>query len=131
MHGACSGVYVTTPRSWWSHGGQDERFRGWGFEDAAWYVAHETLLDEVPRRHEGIVYALNHTAQAREGDQYDANAALMEQYREARSSRDAMRQLVGTDATAENGLATGEKSAAALIRRPCKRETRCKVGLGG
>src|SRR5690606_26747423 len=31
--GACSGVYVTTPATWWSHGGQDERFRGWGFED--------------------------------------------------------------------------------------------------
>ena len=37
VNGACSGVYVTTPQSWWSHGGQDERFRGWGFEDAAWY----------------------------------------------------------------------------------------------
>ena len=101
VNGACSGVYVTTPQSWWSHGGQDERFRGWGFEDAAWYVAHETLLDEVPRRHEGVIYALHHAAQAREGDQYDANAALMEQYRAAQSSRDAMRQLVGTDATAE------------------------------
>lgn len=101
MNGACSGVYVTTPQSWWSHGGQDERFRGWGFEDAAWYVAHETLLDEVPRRHEGVVYALHHAVQAREGNQYDANAALMEQYREARSSRVAMRQLVEADATAE------------------------------
>ncbi|MES2093815.1 MAG: hypothetical protein V4531_08405 [Actinomycetota bacterium] len=101
VEGACSGVYVTTPRSWWSHGGQDERFRGWGFEDAAWYVAHETLLDEVPRRHAGTVYALHHAQQAREGDQYDANAALMKLYHEARSSRDAMRQLVGADATAE------------------------------
>ena len=36
VHGARSGVYVTTPRTWQSHGGQDERFRGWGFEDAAW-----------------------------------------------------------------------------------------------
>jgi hypothetical protein len=101
VNGACSGVYVTTPRSWWSHGGQDERFRGWGFEDAAWYVAHETLLDEVPRRHEGVVYALHHATQVREGEQYDANAALMEQYRKARFSRDAMRQLVETDVTAK------------------------------
>ena len=101
VNGACSGVYVTTPSSWWSHGGQDERFRGWGFEDAAWYVAHETLLEAVPRRHDGTIYALHHAAQAREGTQYDANAALMERYREARSSRDAMRQLVAADATAE------------------------------
>ena len=47
------GVYVTTPRTWAAHGGQDERFRGWGFEDAAWYLAHETLLGRAagpPRR---------------------------------------------------------------------------------
>ena len=43
VHRACSGVYVTTRRTWEAHGGQDERFRGWGFEDAAWYLAHETL----------------------------------------------------------------------------------------
>lgn len=35
VRGACSGVYVATPQTWFSHGGQDERFRGWGFEDAA------------------------------------------------------------------------------------------------
>ena len=30
--GACSGVYVFRPETWWAHYGQDERFRGWGFE---------------------------------------------------------------------------------------------------
>lgn len=92
--GACSGVYVTTPRTWASHGGQDERFRGWGFEDAAWYVAHSTLLGEPPRREPGRVYALHHEAQSRAGDQYDANAALMERYREASGDTVAMRVLV-------------------------------------
>lgn len=94
VRGACSGVYVTTPATWAEHGGQDERFRGWGFEDAAWYVAHETLLGEAPRRHGGRVYALNHEAQVREGPQYDANAGLMADYRAASSSSGAMRQLV-------------------------------------
>jgi hypothetical protein len=94
VHGACSGVYVTTPRTWTQHGGQDERFRGWGFEDAAWYIAHSTLLGEPPRRHEGAVFALHHEAQPREGAQYDANAALMERYRESSHHPDAMRQLV-------------------------------------
>lgn len=98
--GACSGVYVTTARTWWNHGGQDERFRGWGFEDAAWYLAHETLLDQAPKRHDGAVFALHHSAQVREGTQYDANAALMQQYRDASIGQDAMRQLVGSDATA-------------------------------
>lgn len=92
--GARSGVYVTTPTTWWSHGGQDERFRGWGFEDAAWYVAHETLLGEAPRRHPGAVYALHHETQLREGPQYDRNAALMDRYTESSASREAMAQLV-------------------------------------
>ena len=92
--GARSGVYVTTPKTWWSHGGQDERFRGWGYEDAAWYVAHETLLGETPRRHAGAVYALHHETQLREGEQYDKNAALMGRYTASMASRDAMSQLV-------------------------------------
>jgi hypothetical protein len=96
VHGACSGIYVTTPATWWSHGGQDERFRGWGFEDAAWYVAHETLLGEAPRRTPGRVYALHHEAQVREGPQYDANATLMQGYRDAAETPERMRHLVFT-----------------------------------
>jgi hypothetical protein len=92
--GACSGVYVTTGRTWASHGGQDERFRGWGFEDAAWYRAHEALLGAPPVRHEGNVYALLHAAEVRAGARYDANAALMERYRAAEGDPDAMAQLV-------------------------------------
>ena len=92
--GACSGVYVTTPRTWASHGGQDERFRGWGFEDSAWFAAHTTLLGSQPQRHEGNVYALHHETQLREGEQYEANAALRERYREAETSPAAMRELV-------------------------------------
>jgi hypothetical protein len=101
VRGACSGVYVTTPATWWSHGGQDERFRGWGFEDAAWFVAHETLLGAPPQRHEGAVYALHHTAEVREGPHYDANATLMESYREASGSSDDMARFV-FDASASN-----------------------------
>jgi hypothetical protein len=100
VHGACSGVYVTTPATWWAHGGQDESFRGWGFEDAAWYLAHETLLGEEPRRHSGRVFALHHEAAAREGEQYEANARLMEDYRAAAGDADAMRQLVESAANA-------------------------------
>ena len=95
VRGACSGVYVTTRRTRESHGAQDERFRGWGFEDAAWYLAHSTLLGEPPRRSEGTVFALHHKAEAREGEHYDANAALMERYRAAAGDVDAMRVLVG------------------------------------
>jgi hypothetical protein len=82
VHGACSGVYVSTPRTWAAHAGQDEGFRGWGFEDSAWLIAHRMLLGAEPARHEGRVYALQHETQLREGEQYEANAARMQRYRD-------------------------------------------------
>jgi len=102
VRGACSGVYVTTPSTWASHGGQDERFRGWGFEDAAWYLAHETLLGAPPQRHEGAVFALHHQAESREGPQYEANAALMEGYRAAATTRDDMARFVFGDSDSDS-----------------------------
>ncbi|MEV1128286.1 hypothetical protein [Agromyces sp. NPDC049794] len=94
VHRACSGVYVTTRRTWEAHGGQDERFRGWGFEDAAWYLAHETLLGALPQRHEGRVYALDHAVETRAGEQYERNAELMQRYRDAAGDAAAMAELV-------------------------------------
>lgn len=97
VRGACSGVYVTTRATWLRHGGQDEGFRGWGYEDAAWYLAHETLLGAPPQRHEGRVYQLHHVAETRAGAHFDANAARMERYREAAGNPVAMRALVAGD----------------------------------
>jgi hypothetical protein len=102
VRGACSGVYVTTPRTWWSHGGQDERFRGWGFEDAAWYLAHGTLLGAPPHRHPGRVFAMHHATQLREGPQYELNAALADRYRAVADDPAAMRQLVDEERASEN-----------------------------
>jgi len=112
VHGACSGVYVTTARTWAAHGGQDERFRGWGYEDSAWRLAHETILGAPPQRHEGVVYALSHEPELRSGEQYDRNAALMERYRAAADDPVAMAALVAeghaeraSNATSGPGLA--------------------------
>lgn len=94
INGACSGVYVTTRRAWERHGGQDPRFRGWGYEDAAWNLAHTTMLGAPPQRHVGRVYALHHHAETRAGTQYEANAALMERYRDASGDAPAMASLI-------------------------------------
>lgn len=91
---ACSGIYVTTPQSWWSHGGQDERFRGWGYEDAAWEVAHKTLLGE-PRVVPGRVFSCHHSSQIKEGSHYAANAALCYRYTKADDDIWRMKELVG------------------------------------
>lgn len=80
VDGACSGIYVSSPKTWWSHYGQDERFRGWGFEDAAWYTAHTVLLDKEPVRHDGRVYSMHHESQDKHGDLYVANAQLCALY---------------------------------------------------
>jgi hypothetical protein len=110
VRGACSGIYVTTPATWWAHGGQDEIFRGWGYEDAAWYLAHTTLLGAEPVRSAGRVYALHHEAQPRTGAQYDANAARMDEYRAAALNPDAMRVLVDAGRT-EAGAAPAAAEA--------------------
>jgi hypothetical protein len=100
VDGACSGIYVTTPATWWSHGGQDEHFLGWGGEDAAWYSAHTTLLGAPPVRWQGRVYALHHESAAKEGEQYTANFALVHRYHQAEGDPAAMRALVTESPTA-------------------------------
>jgi len=107
VDGACSGVYVTTPATWWAHGGQDERHLGWGAEDASWWCAHTTLLRAEPVRHEGRVYALGHESQVKEGPRYTANFALCHRYHQAQGDPTAMRALIAEQANA----ATCEKSA--------------------
>lgn len=97
VDGACSGVYIATPRTWAAHGGQDERFRGWGFEDAAWYLAHTTILGSPPQRHHGRVYALHHAGEVRAGADYEANAARMELYRQASGDAAVMAAVVGIE----------------------------------
>lgn len=91
---ACSGVYVITPATWWSHGGQDEQFRGWAPEDAAWMVAHKTLLGAEPVRHEGRVYALHHDSPVKEGADFEAGYARIFRYHQADGNPAAVRALL-------------------------------------
>jgi hypothetical protein len=94
VDGACSGVYVTTPATWWSHGGQDELFRGWAPEDAAWMCAHKTLLGAEPVRHEGRVYALHHNSPVKNGPDFEAGYARIYRYHQAQGNPAAMRALI-------------------------------------
>lgn len=96
---ACAGVYVTTPATWWAHGGQDEAFLGWGFEDAAWWSAHKTLLGAEPVRHAGRVFALHHDGAVKAGPQYTANAARCFRYHQAEGDPTAMRELIAEQQT--------------------------------
>ncbi|GAA2774188.1 hypothetical protein [Streptomyces lavendulae] len=93
VYGSTGGVYVTTPSSWWAHGGQDPRFRGWGYEDVAWFIAHETLLGE-PVRHEGDIYPLHHPSAPKDAPILEANYALLARYGEASGDPEAMRRII-------------------------------------
>lgn len=77
---ATSGVYVTTPTTWWACGGQDERFQGWAPEDMAWLICHRLLLGTDPARHEGRVYALHHDSPPKSGPAYDQAVSLYQRY---------------------------------------------------
>jgi hypothetical protein len=94
---AISGTLVLKPSVWWEHGGQDERFMGWGYEDSAWYMAHCTLMKNEPIRHEGKVYAMYHEPSKKEGDQYTLNAERCLLYINAQESYDEMHKLVFGD----------------------------------
>ena len=93
VEGACSGCYVTTPKTWWKHYGQDERFQGWGFEDAAWLSSHKTLLGMEPHRIAGAIYAFHHEGEVKKGSQYSKNAQLCYQYLQAEGNIDEMKEL--------------------------------------
>lgn len=91
--GACSGIYVTSPKTWWTHYGQDERFQGWGFEDAAWWSAHKALLGKEPQRVNGNVYSFHHVSEKKRGKQYESNALLCAHYHNAENDIERMKQL--------------------------------------
>lgn len=90
---ACSGIYVTTRAGWAKHHGQDELFAGWGCEDAAWWIAHETLVG-VPRRVRGHVFALTHESQDKDGEPTRSNYARIFHYEQARGDRARILELL-------------------------------------
>lgn len=89
---ACSGIYVTTKTGWAKHHGQDEHFQGWGCEDAAWWITHETLIRE-PLRIPGTVYALTHESQDKTGEPTRNNYARIYEYEQARGQRERILEL--------------------------------------
>lgn len=91
--GSQGGVLVMQAEAWFEAGGMDERFTGWGFEDAAFYAAAATLLGE-PVRHEGTIYHLWHPTELNMGSAtYIANAGLCRLYERAYGDPEAVRAL--------------------------------------
>lgn len=94
IQGACSGVNVFTPDAWWKLGGNDEKFKGWGYEDTAMRRAHQVINKSDYVAHPGFVVSFYHDLQPRHGDvNFENNKRLYAQYARTNNARQ-MIQLV-------------------------------------
>lgn len=89
---AFGGIIVTTKTMWNQHNGQDERMFGWGYEDTAWQIAHETLIGKIHRM-DGDVYALSHDL-AERGINIQNNSTHFKKYLDAQGDVEKMTALV-------------------------------------
>jgi glycosyltransferase involved in cell wall biosynthesis len=83
---ACSGVNVFKPSTWWAIGGNDEKFKQWGYEDTAMRLAHEVILGQSYIRHNGVAYNLGHDPQPRVGTNFDNNRILFGEYEKTKDA---------------------------------------------
>lgn len=90
-----SGVLVMTPDAWWSAGGQDETFIGWGGEDDAFHAACDALLGPS-QWHPGWAYSLWHESASRIGQsEWIPNRDRAARYINARTDSGAVLRLLG------------------------------------
>ena len=83
------GVNVFKPSSWWSIGGQDEKFKQWGCEDTAMGIAHRVLKGIEFVRHRGFAFCLSHDRQPQHGNEnFENNTILFEKYSKIDNPKD-------------------------------------------
>jgi len=88
------GIHVVSRKLWDESGGYDERFLGWGGEDAAYQYACQTIRGY--RRLPGEVFHLYHAMQQRDPstEQFKANVALEKRYVDSSRDKRTMRDLL-------------------------------------
>lgn len=101
IHNAISGVLVLSPDTWEKHNGQDENFLGWGFEDAAWYMAHTTLIGK-PVNHFGSIYSFPQKGNKKNTDQYYENGKRVFFYEQSKGNYIDMYNLVFNNKIPDN-----------------------------
>lgn len=91
---ATGGILVIQPSAWWKAGGMDERFTGWGMEDAAYRICADTLLGPTVR-HNGTITHLWHPPESNLGSpQHVANGQHCQRYVDATGDTEAIRALL-------------------------------------
>jgi hypothetical protein len=97
VDGACSGIVITTYKTWKSIGGFDEKFIGWGFEDVAVAVAHGTIMEHGFLTIPGKAFAMSHEIQERVPDLMSQGRERLEKYFQASGDKELMYKLVEID----------------------------------
>ncbi|MGW2048557.1 glycosyltransferase family 2 protein [Streptomyces sp. NPDC001858] len=97
---ATGGIIVIQPAAWWRAGGMDERFTGWGMEDAAYRICADALLGPTVR-HPGTITHLWHPPESGLGSpQHVANGQHCQRYVDVTDDPDALRVLIAE----QNGI---------------------------
>lgn len=94
VKGSCSGVIITTPATWEKIYGFDENFIGWGYEDLAIRVAHESIMGHGFTRIPGKAYALAHDISDIDQDLVKVNKKRFDLYVHAKNNKQLMIDLV-------------------------------------
>ena len=97
IDGACSGVIITTPKTWNSVGKFDENFLGWGYEDVAISLAHKAITGHDFLTIPGNVYGMSHIANETKDNVELINHGLqlLNKYLEASNDKGSMIKLLG------------------------------------
>jgi predicted glycosyltransferase involved in capsule biosynthesis len=94
VHGACSGVIITTPKAWELVGGFDENFVNWGYEDVAIKTAHTVILDHDFLTIPGDVYAMSHEGADKSPQLLSVGLKRLEEYFKVSNNKELMLDLV-------------------------------------
>lgn len=92
------GIWVIRKELWWRAGGMDQRFRGWGYEDNAFYVASETMNGPT-KRIPGKIHHLHHPRPVgfTQTQEYFYNRRLFQSYEKAQGNREAMGKILAEE----------------------------------
>jgi predicted glycosyltransferase involved in capsule biosynthesis len=89
------GIIIVTPKTLKMLGGWDEKFIGWGFEDAAFFITHLTLLDKAMLKiPDSYIYCLAHVINNREKNLVDLGKERCILYEQASGNKAEINKLI-------------------------------------
>ena len=101
------GIWVCTPETWRTAGGQDPRLANWGCDDRAFLAASRTLVG-MPNKHHGILMCLPHLRPTDKDIWIPEEVQLMIEYQDAYQQPQKMKEII--DARPNDPMSLAESS---------------------